>query len=389
MRTAIYNGCLVTPYQCLNGGVLFENGKIVSTFTGLPPEADESYDAKRCYISPGFIDIHTHGGDGYEYNDGTEEAFIKAGQFHLRHGTTTLYPTVTSCPDREIYNVLKAFKTVKKENILLPDFPGIHLEGPYFSPEQCGAQDPAYLKKPQPEYYLPLLEAGKDCIARWSFAPELAGALEFADELRRRGIVSAIGHSNADYQDVVKAVEHGCSLVTHLYSGCSLLHRENAYRILGVVESAFLIDDLSVEIIADGCHLPAELLKLIVKCKGHDKICLITDSMRCAGSKEGTKSILGSKEHGQEVIIEDGVAKLPDRKNFAGSIATGDQLVRTMLKAGLSLSECIRMITSNPANVMHIADHKGRIVRGYDADFCVFDKNIKMKMVFKNGILVK
>lgn len=389
MRTAIYNGCVVTPYRCVNGGVLFENGRILSVFTGSTPDAEELYDAGGCYISPGFIDIHTHGGNGFEYNDGTEEAFVEAGQFHLRHGTTTLFPTVTSCPDNEIYNVFKAFRAVRKKNVILPDFPGIHLEGPYFSQEQCGAQDPAYLKEPRPEHYLPLLEAGKDCIARWSFAPELAGSLELADELRKRGIISAIGHSNADYEKVLKATEHGCSLVTHLYSGCSLLHRENAYRILGVVESAFLIDDLSVEIIADGCHLPVELLKLIVKCKSHDRICLVTDSMRCAGMKDGTKSVLGSKKHGQEVIIEDGVAKMPDRKSFAGSIATSDRLVRTMLKVGLSLPECIHMITCNPANVMHISDHKGRIARGYDADLCIFDRNIKMKMVVKNGLIVK
>ena len=156
---------------------------------------------------------------------------------------------------------------------------------------------------------------------RWSIAPELEGALELGEELSRRGILAAIGHSDAEYDLVMDACEHGYSHVTHLYSGMNGVHRRNAYRFLGIVESAYLLDELTVEIIADGCHLPPELIRLVYRIKGPERTALITDSLRGAGMPDGP-SISGSVKNGQAVIIEDGVAKMPDRKAFAGSVAT-------------------------------------------------------------------
>jgi len=388
MRTAICNGVLLTPYRAEHGGVLIEDGRILSLFPDEPPQADLVLDAGGRYISPGFIDIHTHGGGGAEYEDGTPEAYERAGKFHMRRGATTIYPTITSSEDTELFAAMDAFRTVKREMRGGPDFPGLHLEGPYFSYEERGAQDPRFLRDPSPEHYMPILERYGDVIARWSSAPELPGALELGDELRRRGILCAIGHSNATYQQVVPAFEHGYTHVTHLYSGCSLLRRINAFRYLGVVESAFLIDGMTVEIIADGCHLPPELLKLILKCKSMDSISLVTDSMRCAGEPDGAVSRLGSAANGQDVVIEDGVAKLPDRSCFAGSIATTDRLVRTMVqKAGVPVVDAVRMITANPAAVMGISSRKGSLTPGKDADICVFDGGINMRYVLVGGEL--
>ena len=225
-----------------------------------------------------------------------------------------------------------------------------------------------------------------DDIVRWSSAPELPGALELADELVKRGIVCALGHSAATYQQLIPAFERGYTHVTHLYSGCSLLRRINAFRYMGVVDSAFAIDSMTVEIIADGCHLPPELLKLIVKLKPWDKISLITDSMRCAGMSEGSIQYTGTKENGMQVLIEDGVAKLPDRSAFAGSIATADRLVRNMRKlAEVPLLDAVRMMTYNPACVMKIQDKKGILAPGKDADICIFDKNVQIRKVMVNG----
>ncbi|MFW5787700.1 MAG: N-acetylglucosamine-6-phosphate deacetylase, partial [Halanaerobiales bacterium] len=253
-----------------------------------------------------------------------------------------------------------------------------------FAHEQKGAQDPRYIRNPDPEEYNKILSA---CpyIVRWTAAPELEGALEMGRKLKKRGILAAVGHSNAVFSEVQEAFENGYEHITHLYSGMSSVRRINAYRYSGVVESAYLIDDLTVEIIADGCHLPASLLKLIYKIKGPNKIALITDSMRGAGMPEG-KYIIGSQKEGQEVIVEEGVAKLKDRSAFAGSVATADRLVRTMVElAEVPLKEAVKMMTLTPAQIMGIDSKKGILGADKDADIVVFDKDIKVKMVICSG----
>jgi N-acetylglucosamine-6-phosphate deacetylase len=187
---------------------------------------------------------------------------------------------------------------------------------------------------------------------------------------------------------VLAALDWGYTHVTHLYSATSGVCRRSTFRYAGIIESAFLIDRMTVEIIADGCHLPASLLKLIYKIKGPDKIALITDSMRAAGMPDG-KSMLGSLANGQEVLVEDGVAKLLDRTCFAGSVATADRLVRTMLQlAETPLLETIQMITSTPAQIMGIERKKGALVKGKDADVVIFDKDVNIQMTMVNGNVV-
>ena len=387
MKTAIINGKLLTPFRSLeNSGLLIEGGKILELFEGKPPvQAERVIDAKGAYVSPGFIEMHNHGGNGFEYLDGTPEAFEGAGKYHMQHGATAIAPTVSASIDEEMFKVLDTFKQVKKTMKGGPDFFGIHLEGPYFSLEEKGAQDPRFIRNPSPDHYGRFLEYSDDII-RWSSAPELPGALELADELSKKGILCAVAHSAATYQQIVPAFERGYTHVTHLYSGCSLLRRINAFRYMGVVDSAFAIDNMTVEIIADGRHLPPELLKLILKLKPWDKISLITDSMRCAGKPEGSIQYTGSKENGMQVLIEDGVAKLPDRSAFAGSIATADCLVRNMKElAGVPLLDAVRMITYNPACVMRIQNKKGVLAPGKDADICIFDNDVNIKTVFVQG----
>lgn len=386
MRTAIINARVITPYRVLEGcGVLMENGRILSLQERLSPaDADEVFDADGLYASPGFIDMHTHGGGGHDFMDGTPEAFDGASKAHLKHGTTSLTPTTLSCSDEELYATVRCYETAKAEMKDGPNLLGLHLEGPYFSPAQAGAQDPKHLRLPDPEHIQSILNASAS-IARVSAAAELPGALELGDELRKRGILASIGHSDAYYADVVKAVEHGYSLVTHLYSGMSMLRRIGAWRKLGLVESAYLLDELNVEIIADGCHLPPELLRLIFKLKPLDHICLTTDSMRGAGLPEGSVVKLGSLENGQDVILENGVAMLMDRSAFAGSVCTADRCVRTAHKlAGVPMADAVRMMTANPARLLG-ARNKGVLAAGYDADLCVFDDDVRIKAVLVGG----
>ena len=390
MSLIFTNARLVFPDGIREGSLKVEDGKIESVYTGSDSccisEADEVINCEGKYLSPGFIDLHTHGAGGYDFMDGTEAAIKGACLAHLSHGTTSIVPTTLTCLNSELFDFFKVYRKVKKEWHEGPNLIGIHLEGPFFNSAQAGAQDPKFLQLPTKENYMPILDAGGRDIVRVSAAVELDGALELGKELKKRGIIAAIGHSDATYADVEKAVQAGYTFVTHLYSGMSALHRVGPYRVLGVVESAYIFDELKVEIIADGKHLPPELLKLIVKDKRIDNICLITDSMRGAGMAEGERPKLGSLTNGQETIIQDGVAMMLDFKAFAGSVCTTDRCVRTMYKlAGLPLHDAVRMMTLNPAKILGIDDHKGSIEKGKDADLVIFDDDINVSEVFVAG----
>jgi len=389
MKILLKNGKIITPVRTINNGaVLIDNGKIEAVFENNKKiETGNNVkvvDVKGNYISPGFIEIHTHGAGGYDFMDGDVQSILGACKKHMEFGVTSIVPTTLTSTMEELFFMLDNFKIAKKENKEGPNILGLHLEGPYFSMEQKGAQDPRYLKDPDPVEYKKILDYSND-IVRWTVAPELMGAMEMGRELRKRGILGSIGHSNAVYEEVLKAYENGFTHLTHFYSGMSMVRRINAYRYAGIVESGYLIDEMTVEIIADGKHLPTSLLKLIMKVKGADRTCLVTDSMRAAGMPEG-EYVLGSQKDGQRVIVEEGVAKLLDRSAFAGSVATTDRLVRTMINlADVSLEDAVKMITLTPARIMGIDGNKGSVSSGKDADLIVFDKEINVLMVIVNG----
>jgi N-acetylglucosamine-6-phosphate deacetylase len=370
----ITNGRIITPGGIVHGTLNIENGKIIGI--NEPFEAQTQINADNLYVSPGFVDIHTHGGGGSDFMDGTVQAFLAAGEMHSRHGTTTLLPTLLSAGIDETVNAINV--SYKGANLQ-----GLHIEGPYFAPEQCGAQDTRYIKPPEKSEYERILLLSKN-ILRWSAAPELPGIPEFAKALGDANILLSIAHSNADYEQVLEAFDEGFTHITHLYSAMSTVHRRNAMRYAGIVESAYLIDDMTVEIIADGVHLPQSLLRFVTKFKSKDKIALVTDSMRAAGMADG-ESILGSLKNGQRVLIEDGVAKLPDRSAFAGSVATMDRLVRNIINlTDTSIVQAVGMASTVPCSIMGF-NKKGKIESGFDADIVLFDDDINVKFTIING----
>ena len=386
----ITNGTIITGGKSFAGNVVLNDGVIEYVGTENPEvSADaEVIDAKGLYVAPGFIDMHTHGAGGADFMDGTVEAYLTAAKMHAAHGTTLLYPTTLTSTNEDLYGSFDTYLKAQEQNTDGAQFGGMHLEGPYFNPVFAGAQDPRYLRNPRPEEYLEILDRCP-ALARWSFAPELEGAAEFAAELKKRGIVASIGHTNATFDECDQAHKAGATLMTHFYSCMSTLTRRNARRYAGAVEYGYFQDGIYVEIIADGIHVHENLLKLLLKIKGVDKICLTTDSMRGAGMPEGP-SFLGSLADGQEVIIEDGVAKLADRSALAGSVATADRLVRTMVQiAGCSVADAVLMLTENPAKAMGIADRKGAIKQGMDADIVIFDHNINVRNTIIKGKIVK
>ncbi len=390
-RIIIKNGKLIFPNEIKeNLTLVCENGKI--TRISNPDEVvaesgDRVINAQNRYVSSGFIDIHTHGGGGHDFMDGTVEAYLGAAETHAKHGTTALLPTTLTSTFEELMKTFSIYRQAVQKNSKGAKFLGLHLEGPYFAYNQRGAQDPKYLRNPEPEEYNKILAASSD-IVRWSLAPELPGAFDFGKVLTSQNILTSIAHSDAIYEEVLEAFNAGFTHVTHLYSAMSTVTRRNAFRYAGVLEAAYLIDDMTVEIIADGVHLPKSLLQFVYKFKGPDKTALCTDSMRGAGMPDG-ESILGSLDKGQNVIIEDGVAKLPDRTAFAGSVATTDRLVRTMVTvAEVPLVEAVRMMTLTPARIMQIDKNKGSIQIGKDADFVIFDENIHVSYTILEGNVI-
>ena len=384
MKKAIVNGRIISKGEIIdNRTVIIEDEKIADIVNGIPDSFDgEITDAKGSYISSGFIDIHTHGGGGYDYMDGTEEAFVKAFEAHMKHGTTSTLATTLTSSNEELYKTFEVYeKANSREDV---QFLGLHLEGPYFNPIQCGAQDTRYIKNPEYEDYQKIYDNSKGFITRWSVAPELPGFDEFADFLKEKGIIGSIAHTDGYYEDAVNAYNRGIRLYTHFYSCMPSIRRVNGYRKMGIIEAGYMLDDISVEIIADGHHVPPELINMVYKFKGKDKMILITDSMRGAATDSKT-SVLGSLKDGQPVEIADGVARIPGKEGFAGSVATADVLVHTIYKkAGIPLPEAIQMITENPANAINLKG-KGLIHKGYDADIVIFDDNINIESVFIKG----
>ena len=361
-----------------DGFVYFENEKIAEVSKNDHPVTEE-YDFRGSYVSPGFIDIHTHGGGGYRF-EGSRDEILAACEFHMNHGTTSVCPTVSADAFDFMSGAAERIGQIMSDPRLKITVIGAHLEGPYLSSKQAGAQCPAHITPPVERDYRPFLEKSAPSVARWSYAPENDADGKFAKELKNHGIVASAGHTDAIYADMLRAFDNGCRLITHLYSCTSTVTRDHGFRRLGVIESAYLLDDMYVEIICDGKHLPPELIRLIYKLKGADRIALITDSLSLAGT-DATHGFMQNTEY----IIEDGVCKLMDRSAFAGSIATSDRLVRVATHdAGIPLTDAVKMMTETPARIMGL-ENKGKLQAGADADFAVFDENVNIKAVIAKG----
>lgn len=385
-KCVIRGGRVLAPDRTEVMDVAIRDGKIEALLpAGQSFSADyEEISGEGLYVSPGFVDIHQHGGGGSDYMDRDVDAWHTALQAHMRHGMTSVMPTLLSASAAHTMQAVKRYVEVERDSTVQCNLLGLHLEGPYLSPNQAGAQKPENIRDFKPEEYRAIYEASQGTIRRWSVAPERKGVEEFAAFARENEIALSIAHSDADFDTVVKAYDMGFHHVTHLYSGMSSVTRRGGFRIAGVVEAAFYLDGMNVEIIADGCHLPNSLLKLITKVKKPGTVALITDAMRAAGQNV-TESFLGSREDALPVIIEDGVAKMQNREAFAGSIATPDRLVRTMLEAGVSLEEAVRMVTVYPLRMMGVGETKGEIRPGFDADLCLFDSHVNVKRVLIKG----
>ena len=379
MLTQIINGQILTPQGWLkDGSGLISDGKILEiTNSDLAVIGATVIDAKGMFIVPGFISMHCHGGGGHDFTEGTPEAFKTAAAAHLKHGSTTIFPTLSST---SFENIRLAAATC--DQLMAEDadttIMGLHIEGPYLNENMAGTQWKEFVKNPDPEEYKALVESTK-CIKRWDVSPELPGAHDFARYMTSKGILTAITHTEAEYQEIKDAFAAGFTHAAHFYNAMPGFHKRREYKYEGTVESVYLMDDMSVEVIADGVHLPATILKLVYKVKGVEKTCLVTDSLKFAG-------YTGETINDPNYVIENGVCKWADRQTLAGSIATADVLVQTMVKkAGIPLEDAVRMASETPARLTGIADSKGTLEKGKDADIVILDNDVNVRCVFTKG----
>ena len=382
MFKQIINGRILTPQGWLEGGsVIVEDGKIAEVSNNnFAIEGAEIIDAKGCDIVPGGIEMHLHGGGGRDFMEGEEEAFRVAIDAHMQYGTTSIFPTLSSST---VPMIEKACETCTKL-MAEPNSPilGLHLEGPYFNPKQAGAQIPEWIKAPVKEEYEYLLEKWP-CLKRWDEAPELEGSHEFIKCCCKHGVLPSIGHTRAKYDEVAAANELGMTHATHFYNAMPVVYKNREFKETGTVESIFALENMTVEMIADGIHVPPVMLRMIYQIKGVERTALITDALACAASKDDTA-------FDPRVVLEDGVCKLADRSALAGSIATMDRLVRTCVQqAGIPMEDACRMISETPAKIMGVYDRKGSLEKGKDADIIFFDKAQELTFVMQMGRIVR
>lgn len=360
--------------------VAIEDGKIAEIGNNLSVEEIAKFDDS-AVIVPGFIDEHIHGADGADAMDGSVEALSKIANAVVKEGTTCfLATTMTQSPE----NITKALTAVNDYINLNKEsgaeILGAHLEGPFISPKHVGAQPPQYVVAPSVEVFEKYVKASGNHIKIVSFAPEVDGAKELAGYCKKNGIVASIGHTSAKYSEANESVKFGMSSVTHTYNAQTGLHHRDA----GVVGTALLNDELNCEIICDTIHVSVPAIKLVIKNKPHDKVTLITDSMRAKHLPDG-ESELG----GQLVIVKNGEARLVDGTLAGSVLKMNDAIKNVVTKVEIPFTDVIDFATVNPAKNLGVYDKKGSIKVGKDADFAVLDKDtFKVLMTIRNGIVV-
>ena len=383
----IKNGKIVGLHRVENGDIRIAHGEILEIGKKLFGESEEKViDADGAYVTAGFVDIHTHGGYGADFMDCTQDAFEKALSFHLNNGTTTVVATSCTAPKEQIIEFLEfSKKYISAEKTTGAKVAGVHLEGPYLSIKNRGAQKLEELAVPERDDYSYMLEYA-DMIKTVTISPELAGADKMTKALSEKGIMVSGGHDDGIYPEFMPAIQNGMRHLTHLYCAMSELRFKDGVRNVGLREYALIDDSLTAELIADNKHIPPELARMVIHAKGADKVCVVSDSLRCAGMpNDGRLYALGSGEAAQLVKVNDGVATLADGSKYAGSITCVRKMVKNLIDAGIPICDAVRMGTYTPATIVGINDKVGSLDVGKRADICILNEDFEMIKAMIDG----
>jgi N-acetylglucosamine-6-phosphate deacetylase len=372
------NGRLIFPNGVRDGlDLLVEDGMITAIRPQAPAMGEQIVDLQGNYLAPGFVDIHVHGAMGRDTMEASAKAFRAICDYHASGGTTSLLLTTATAP---IKAILKVANEVRAQKSSIKQIAGVHVEGPFLSKAKPGAQRASLIRKPTKKIYRPLLEHA-DVIKRMTLAPELPGAIQLIDELGNRNISTSGGHSDAWENDARTAFEHGMRSVTHTFNCMSSTRRRGIDRVAGLLEFAMSEPEIICELIADGHHVSATLMKMLYRAKGVRGICLVTDATAGAGLKDGSKFSL----YGNKCIVEKGVCLLADRSALAGSASRMIDLIRIMVtKVGVPLHEAVGMATDTPAFVIGLTN-KGQFKIGSDADLVVISSELEILQTFAAG----
>jgi N-acetylglucosamine-6-phosphate deacetylase len=384
------NGRVITDSGVITDGMVVIRGDRID-YAGprreLPPGA-ESVDARGLFVSPGFVDIHIHGGAGSDFMDATAGDVEAVFRYHAAHGTTSLCPTTATAALGEILAALEALERYRGGPQAFGRALGAHIEGPYLAMTKRGCHLPEFVRNPEEREWKQIVERGP--IASMTLAPELPGARALVEELQRRGANANAGHSEALYQEVEAAADWGVRHVTHLY--CAMTDAMNNRwrgtanpRSGGIVEAVYLDDRLSSELITDGKHLSREMLKLAFRNKGYEKLAIVTDAMRGAGMPDGEYTF--GPRNGMRAVVKNGEARIPDGTALASSVFPMNDMVRVFREmADCQLWQAVRMASLTPAEIIHRDDEIGSLAAGKLADIVLIDEQVNVHAVYIGGV---
>ncbi len=369
---------ILTPEGYVDGNLEIENGKIKGInnhheFNGITFNED-------VVIVPGFIDEHTHGANGSDCMYDNLDDIKNIARTIVKEGTTSFLATTMTQSREAIISALNNINEyIKLNDDNAAEVLGVHLEGPFINKSACGAQDKQYIINPDVKLFKEFQEKSGNHIKLVTIAPEIEGGLELVRYCKENNIVASIGHTKANYDDCLKAIEAGASSLTHCFNAMSGLH----HREIGVVGAGLLHNELNAEIIADGVHVQPKAIELLHKNKGKENIILVTDSMEAKWLLDGEYEL-----GGQKVYVSNNEARLAD-KTLAGSLLKMIDAVRNMIKfLNIPLEDAVMMASTNPAKKLNVYDRKGSIEIGKDADLVVLNNKLEILMTIVKGKVV-
>jgi N-acetylglucosamine-6-phosphate deacetylase len=374
------NGQIILPDRVERGSVFARNGRIarVARSRAVPRDA---LDLRGGYLAPGFVDLHIHGAVGRDTMEASTDAFRAITEFHLRGGTTSIALTTVTAAEPDILRVLEAAKPLRNKSLGGARIVGIHIEGPFISPQKPGAQNPAQIRPPQAAEWSKYLRFGK-LVTEMTVAPEIEGALPLIRALRKNGTIASGGHTNATEDELRPALAAGMNHSTHTFNAMSMAARRGPYRVAGMLEFALAHPEICCELIADGVHVAPTLMKMLFNAKGPDSVCLITDATGGAGLEPGTAFDVG----GIAARVTEDAALVADGSALAGSTLTMIEAVRRAVQlAGAPVVDAVRMASLNPARQLGRERELGSIEAGKRADFVWFDQQFRVRGVWLDG----